>query len=171
MPATYVNIASQTLGANAASVTFSSIPATYTDLVLRMSVRQNYPSDFYYFQIRINSITSGYSYTSVSGDGSTASSGRNTGLGFYRILSSNANTSTSNTFSNHEFYIPNYNSSTNKPALEFSASETNATTAVQGAVAHLMSNTAAISSITILNPSTYNFVTGSSFYLYGIKNS
>jgi hypothetical protein len=36
---TYVAIAEQTLGTAAASVTFSSIPGTYTDLVLVLSVQ------------------------------------------------------------------------------------------------------------------------------------
>ena len=77
-----------------------------------------------------------------------------------------------NTFSNSEIYIPSYTANQNK-AVSFignreynssSSSETNAT--LVGSYA----STTAISSITITPPSG-NFVSGSSFYLYGVKNA
>ena len=53
MPATYTLIASNTLSSAAASVTFSAIPATYTDLVLRYSARSDGASVDDYFSLNI----------------------------------------------------------------------------------------------------------------------
>ena len=71
---TYTPIARQTLGSAAASVTFSSIPQGYTDLVLVMNLGAA-TSD--YVQIVLNSDTANtlYSGTYLLGNGSSASSG------------------------------------------------------------------------------------------------
>ena len=81
----------------------------------------------------------------------------------------NAANSTADTFTNFEIYIPGYASSTYKNFSIDSAQETNATTAYTELWAMLWSNSAAITSITL--NSDANWVSGSSFYLYGIKNS
>jgi hypothetical protein len=79
--------------------------------------------------------------------------------------------STANSFGSAEIYIPNYTGSTNKPMSGFQVMETNASTAFMAVTAGLTRITDAITSIEVtLNP-TYSFVTSSSFYLYGIKNS
>ena len=71
---TYTPIASQTLGSAAASVTFSSIPQGYTDLIIVMNGTTSTNENTY---MRYNSDSSSlYSVTYVGGDGSTASSGR-----------------------------------------------------------------------------------------------
>ena len=173
MPATYTLIASNTLSSSAASVTFSSIPNTYTDLVLKLSVRsaRTDPSDTINFTINSIGGTS-YSNTALVGNGSAASSGRVSNANDVDYsAAANAATSTSNTFSNVEIYIPNYAGSTNKPFSAFTAYEDNTTTAVIRANASLLSNTAAVTSITMATAGIGDFVSGSSFYLYGIKNS
>ena len=79
--------------------------------------------------------------------------------------------STASTFSNSEFYIPNYLSTNPKPSYIFSVTETSAERVDGMAVnAGLYRGTSAISSISISALGT-GFVSGSSFYLYGIKNS
>ena len=77
-------------------------------------------------------------------------------------------TATANTFSNAELYIPSYTASQNKPASFFGAQEDNSTTANIFLLANLAQITATISSIGMVLNSSANFVSGSSFYLYGI---
>lgn len=174
MPATYTLIASNTLSSSAASVTFSAIPATYTDLVLRMSMRISTTGDSkdnFYVWFNGSSAAS-YSLTRVRGDGTTASSSRAT-AGTYSLtgLTDRAG-ATANTFGSAELYIPNYTASTNKPSSLTTVSENNATEAYIEGAAGLWSNTAAITSIGIYGDYSGNqFVSGSSFFLYGIKNS
>ena len=172
MPSTYTLISSNVLASSAASVTFSAIPSTYTDLVLRVSGRTTSAGTVSSGFIQMNSVTSTYSSTGIRGNGASATSTRESGdyAGFYLggVVGGGA---TSNTFSSHEFYFPNYTVATAKPVSQFSVSETNATTAYIFGRAHLCSSTAAISSLTINLNGGVSFVSGSSFYLYGIKNS
>jgi hypothetical protein len=172
MANTYTLISSNVLGSSATSVTFSSIPSTYADLVLRVSCRADASSNGHIVLLTFNSITSGYSRSLLKGDGSTptgatASAQANIILNDFAV----GNTATASTFSNGEIYIPNYAGSTNKPVSNFSVTENNATEAYIDAVAGLMSNTAAITSITLTPNASLNFLSGSSFYLYGIKSS
>ena len=173
MANTYTLIASNTLSSSAASVTFSSIPNTYTDLLVKVSARSDFAGSIYRgFFIRYNgSSATNYSYTQLYGDGASGASQNNTGIGQLDVFRSiTAATATSNTFGNLEIYIPNYNSSANKTAGAFGAHETNGTTAYISANAFLRSVADAITSLDLL-PSGGNFVSGSSFFLYGIKNS
>lgn len=167
MPSTYTLISSNVLSSSAASVTFSAIPATYTDLVLRISARGDNAGNAN-LAISYNGATTSFSYTRLTGDGSTAASFRSTN-NFVGLVDSAANTA--NTFGSAEIYIPSYAATQNKPASIFVAQEDNSSTATIAAIANLRSNTAAITSITIAEYSANNWVSGSSFYLYGIKNT
>jgi hypothetical protein len=165
--ATYTLIDSEVLTASAASVTFSAIPATYTDLVLRMSIRKD-STTFDSIGLRFNGSFSGYSFTALLGDGSSASSLRFGPASQGRAYSQAGSSATSNTFGSIELYVANYAVSASKVASAFGASENNATSAQIGTVANLWQDNAAITSIEIING---NFVSGSSFYLYGISNA
>ncbi len=171
--ATYTLISSNILTTATASVTFSSIPATLTDLVLRLSVRStntdSYPS---ILNINFNSDSSSlYSTTVLYGQDSSAGSlNRSSRTKLDAEGLSNVNT-TSNTFASMEIYIPSYLASQNKPISLFDVSEVNSTTTnIISAQAGLYRSTTAISAIE-LAPSSANFVSGSSFYLYGISNA
>jgi hypothetical protein len=173
MANTYTLIASNTLSSSAASVTFSSIPNTYTDLVLRLSTRTDVAGQaIKSITLTFNSIGgTAYSSTRLQGDGSSAASGRvSNAASLVLHFASEGATATSNTFSNNEIYIPSYTISANKPISSITAQENNQTNAYVVAHAGLLSDTAVISSIT-LSVSTDNFVSGSSFYLYGLYNS
>jgi hypothetical protein len=172
MPSTYTLISSNVLTSSAASVTFSAIPSTYTDLVIRASIRSDQGSINTDVLVSYNAIGgTSYSRTWLQGDGATATSGRTANTSSTNVLNSAVgNGATSNTFSNWELYIPSYTASQNKPYNAFAVGETNATTAYIVNVAGLFRNTSAISSI-LFEPGGGNFVSGSSFYLYGIKNS
>jgi hypothetical protein len=171
MANTYTLISSNTLSSSAASVTFSSIPATYTDLVLRMSVRSDIADSYVNIYVSYNGNASNYSETYMAGNGTSAVSGRGSANPYFlQAVWSEGTSWTSNTFASSELYIPNYAGSANKVASAFGAAENNATAARVTTTATLWSNTSAISSIN-LQPYSGNFVSGSSFYLYGIKNS
>ena len=172
MPSSRVLISSQTLGSAAASVTFSAIPSTYTDLVVKASLRTDQSNPTASFYIRFNgSSATNYSRTSLyTTNASTAGSFRESNVNGMEYGVSNADTATSNTFANFEMYIPNYAGSTNKPSYAFGVAENNATSPIFIQVsAGLRSVTDAITSIGLV-PSG-NWLSGSSFYLYGIKNS
>ncbi|NDD85579.1 hypothetical protein EBZ38_15060 [bacterium] len=172
MANTYTLIASNTLSTTAASVTFSSIPSTYTDLVLRMSARNDRAVTNGTLNLTINNLsTSIYSWTFLQGNGSAASSNRNSATTFLSDIPLVGSSATSNTFSSIEIYLPSYLASQNKPVGIFGVNETNATAIEMKANAGLIQSTAAIDRIDISNTSTFQFVSGSSFFLYGIKNS
>ena len=170
MANTYQLISSNVLSSSAASVTFSSIPATFTDLVLRISARSDQASTTSGLKIVFNGTNTG-SFTQLQGDGTGAAAASASGNAFQRIGTIDGNTATSNTFSSQEVYIPNYTSSTAKPFSTFSVQEDNTTTAYIDAFANLQNQTQAITSIVASTVAVANFVSGSSFYLYGIKNS
>lgn len=174
MANTYQLIASNTVGSGgAADVTFSSIPATYTDLKLVMSARCNnaaVPDDIVY-QFNGDTISGRYSYKFLAGDGATPSSSGNgsTTFNYYGIIP--AATATTNTFSNSDLYIPNYAGSNQKSSSVDATMENNAATSYSSLIASLYNQTTAISSIKIYSAAANSFVQHSTFYLYGIKNS
>lgn len=170
MPSSRILIASNTLSSSAASVTFSSIPATYTDLVLRWSARSSFAAVEIGGYIQLNETsytTTNYSITVLEVSGGATNSYRLSSPIYFQYTGANA---TSNTFGSAELYIPNYAGATNKPSSSFGVLETNAANAGMNIGANLKRNTAAVSSITFLDTSG-NFVSGSSFFLYGLKNS
>ena len=163
MASTYTPIATYTLGSATSSYTFSSIPATYTDLIIVMSGTVSLdgrdPS------IRFNSDTgSNYSYTNLSGNGSSALSSRVSNNSYIQ-LTTNASWHTT-TISNTIVQVQNYsNSTTYKTTLNRSNDATYGTDATVG----LWRSTSAINSVTLFIPSGHNFSTGCTFTLYGIK--
>jgi len=173
MPITYTLIASNTLSSSAASVTFSAIPNTFTDLVLKTSTRTDLSggTDVNLY-ITFNSDTAtNYSITLLQGTGSAANSNRYTNATrLDTALMSQGTGYTASTFANCEMYIPSYILAQNKPISDFSVTENNATAARMYLNAGLWRNTAAISSIQIA-PVAGNLISGSSFFLYGVKNS
>lgn len=170
MASSRILISSQTLGSSQASVTFSSIPSTYQDLSLVYSARSDQASAQDVILLQMNTDTgSNYSSTRLYGNGSTAGSTRQTNYTppFSGYL--DGSTATSNTFGSGEIYIPSYTASQNKPWGVSSANEDNNATAFIGAYADLWRSTAAITQLVLSLSSTMNFVSGSTFYLYGIN--
>jgi hypothetical protein len=169
--ATYTLISSNVLASSAASVTFSSIPATYTDLVVRVSARSDRANTQDDMRITFNSTTTNFSYTYLRGNGSTTTSSYVTADPYNWAGNIPAANATSNTFGNGELYIPSYLASQNKPSSAIMAMENNVTDPVfLTANANLWSNSAAISTI-YLYLGFGSFVSSSSFYLYGISNA
>ncbi len=166
MANTYQLISSVTVGSGgASSIDFTSIPATYTDLVLKISLRGNRASLFDQQYLTINSNT-GATMRYLLGDGATASSG----TGANNIGYGDGTTATASTFGNTEVYIPNYAGSNNKSFSTDSVTENNGTNAYASLFASLWSNTAAITSLSITTNSG-TILQYSTAYLYGIKSS
>jgi hypothetical protein len=166
MANTYQLIESKTLGSSAASVTFSSIPGTYTDLLLKISARDSSTASAIgsYYTIAFNGGSS-YSALYLQGTASTVLTGTLAQLAGI----TNTSATTSNTFNNDDIYIPNYTSTSDKSYSIDSVTENNSASSYLTLVAGKWSG-GAVTSIT-LTPSTGNFVQYSNFYLYGIKNS
>jgi len=172
--ATYTLISSNVLTTSAANVTFSAIPSTYTDLVLRTSLRSSKSDNFHStIYLQVNGLTSTiYSYTDVRGSGSGVNSVRGTSINQIEYRqSADGNTATANTFSSNEFYFANYTTSANKVVSEFGVQETDDSTSFMTINAGLIQTSSAISSIKIYEELGNSWLAGSSFYLYGISNA
>jgi hypothetical protein len=168
MPNTFELIASSTVGSGgAANITFSSIPQTFTDLSLKVSTRDANANVTTYLTVGFNGSTANFSIRGLGGNGSSANSWTSPSNFLGDGVGANA---TASTFSNMDFYIPNYAGSTNKSWSADAVGENNATQAQMSMVAGLWSQTAAITSI-ILYPLTANFSQHSTAYLYGIVKS
>lgn len=172
MAVTYSLISSVTVGSGgAANIDFTSIPATYTDLLLKMSLRSSGSGNVgQRIGIRFNgaSTDANFSTRLFYGDGSITGSFTST-TGFTAWMPDGA--VTANIFSNVEVYIPNYTGSNNKTFSTDGVMENNATTSYMGLFAGLWSNTSAINAIKIFEVSSNNLVQYSTAYLYGISNA
>lgn len=164
MPATYEPIATTTLSSAASSITFSSIPGTYTDLKLVLVVKMTANTGVY---LRYNNNTaSTYSQTEIWGDGATAISQR---------ASDTAGFSLGNVaFQNTQWGMANvdifsYSStSVNKTALVERADDKNGSGNVMRVVS-LWPNTSAITRIDLINQAATTFTAGTTATIYGIK--
>lgn len=179
MPATFTLIASATITSEVASVTFSNIPSTYTHLTWRISsrdTRSGQSSDAQ--QLIYNSNTTGGDYdggyvlavTNIQDTLFADAGGRS-------IFYSSSPNATANSFGSNDVYIGNYTSTTDKQSLLVASCIESNVAATSAGVARFMiaskfTSTSAITSIKAsANDDTFNFVVGSTFYLYGIANS
>jgi len=169
MANTFVKIGTVDVGAGGAStIDFTSIPGTYTDLCLQLSLRTNRAAVDDFLVLSINGSTSTFAYRAIEGSGSAASSYSGT---TGRAGATDGNSSTASTFSSSQFYFPNYAGSANKTYSIESVAETNATTAYMTILGGLWSTTSAITSLSISGGLSSGFVQYSSATLYGISKS
>jgi len=160
MPKTYEPIATQVLESSQANITFSSIPQTYTDLILIVNGRIT--TSTINPDARVNSDTgTNYSFTEVAGSGSAASSSRSSTINYLRLASFGYLDTVYATNLITQFM--NYsNTTTYKTIISRGNNAGNGTSLV----ANLWRSTAAISSIVLV---TGTYSAGSTFTLYGIK--
>lgn len=174
MATTYTLISSITVGSGgSASVEFTSIPATYTDLKVVMSVRDSGASLERNIRLTFNSVGgTSYSQRLLYGNGSSAASYSASSAAFISSFYASAANATASTFASNEIYIPNYTSSNNKSVSIDSVIENNGSSTSMGLSAGLFSDSGVISSIKFIpdNPGD-TYVQYSTFYLYGIKSS
>ena len=169
MAYTYSKIATYTVGSGGiANVSFLNIPQTYTDLVLKMSTRDNYTGAYTRpITVQFNGLSTSFSEKFLYGDGASAASFTSTSG--YIGYDSTA-TATASTFANGELYIPNYTSGTYKSMSTDNVSESNIGTGpIASLAAGLWSNTSPINSISIVAYSGFLFAQYSTFHLYGVK--
>jgi hypothetical protein len=165
MANTFKKIQTVTVGSGgAASIDFTSIPQTYTDLKIVLSARGTTDSSILG---EFNGVTTGYSTRFFRGNGSTAASSTSSDL---RVGVLNPSSYTASVFSTSEIYIPNYTSSTQKSISVESANENNATTNYMFLAVGLSTATAAITSIKLKNDGGENFVQYTTATLYGVSN-
>jgi hypothetical protein len=165
MTITYDKIATTTLSSTTNTVTFNSISGTYTDLVLIANVRKSGENGEAMFVTFNGDDGSNYSYTWLSGNGTSVNS--------YRVSNDNRiqvynQTTTANIFTLNILNIQNYSNTTTRKTLIGRAGTDNLR--VNGIVG-LWRNTSAITSIT-LTPDFYlspTWQVGSTFTIYGIK--
>lgn len=169
MANTYTLIASSTLSSSQSAITFTSIPSTYTDLCLEVSLRTDQAVNANGCYLRFNDATTSYSERALFGSGASAASLSDTGVSIFFWYIDGAS-STSSTFGNASIYVPNYAGSNYKSVSTDAVSENNGTTAYAFLNAGLWSNTAAINKIT-LTAASGNLVQYSTAYLYGVKNA
>lgn len=172
MATTYELINKTILTSSQASIDFTSIPSTYTDLLVKISMRSTEASGTAQstgFNMSINGSTADRSARILNAfAGTTVESYTSTSTAIGTIP---GDAVTSNTFNNSEVYIPNYAGSNNKSFSVDSVTENNSSTNNNlRFTAGLWSQTTAISSLGFTSGAG-DFASGTSIYLYGIKNS
>jgi hypothetical protein len=159
MPATYDKIATASGTGSAGDITFTSIPGTYTDLVLVANIFTTANANE---TLRVNGDSGGnYSTTVLYGNGTSALSTRgsnNNAMTFQTDLFS-----TSSIAAMTVFNFMNYSNTTTNKTVISRSNKGNQSTETH---VNLWRNTAAITSITIAGAT---FTTDAKFTLYGIK--
>lgn len=159
--ATYEPIATTTLGSAAASYTFSSIPSTYTDLVL---VCAYFKSATNTLGIYVNGDTANnYSQTTLFANGTIVYSLRESNVpNWYCVDGSGANTT------NPNLYIANFQNYANTTTYKTMIGRGGVASDATGTDVGLWRSTSAINSITLTTRTFGNINSNSTFTLYGI---
>ena len=170
-PSSYESIATVTVGSGgAADITFSSIPATYTHLQIRLIGRSDRAANTDTLRLQANSDTaSNYTTHGLYGDGASAGSFAEVPqafMQFYRPAGANAGT---NTFGSIVIDILDYqNTNKFKTARGLGGSDNNGNGLIY-LTSGLWRNTSAITSLKLFPGVGTNFTQHSHFALYGIK--
>jgi hypothetical protein len=175
MAQTYQSINQTTLGSNTASVTFSSIPNTYTHLELLIQARSGHGSmgDFVLVRYNGDSTSGNYAYQMMIINGTTVVCDGNPSSSFTGFPAISGNGNTSNIFGICRLIIPEYkNTSVTKTGFA-QGNSASGSISYTGSTTNGMywNSTAAISSITLSLNSGNSFLTGSTFSLYGFTKA
>jgi hypothetical protein len=166
----FVALATVTVGTPTGSLYFTSIPQNYSHLQLRMFGKNTGTSGSFDFSWMIFNSDSGanYTYHRLFGDGSTAQVGSGTGSTAIYYGEYPTTTGYANIFGAGVMDILDYsNTSKNKTVRNLFGHDENGSGRV-GMYSGFWNNTAAITSIQ-LNGNSYNFQTGMTVVLYGVK--
>jgi chitodextrinase len=173
MANTYTKISTTTVGAGgASSIVFSNIPATYTDLVVRLSVRstgsQVYGEGTLLMSINGDTTAANYTYRQIWGTGS--GSGGNAGNNYFAGITQGGGM-TAGIFAATDLHIADYNNANIlKNYLSDGAEEAAATNSIMNMLATIWYNSSPITSLT-LRDATNNFAEHTVVTLYGVFNA
>lgn len=166
MASTYELINSVEVGSGGTTaINFTSIPQTFTDLLIKVSARMSTADWKSYY----NGNTSNYNVTFLYGDGSSSASYRSTVFGYIGLT--NRTSDTSNVFGNADIYIANYATSQYKQIEQFGVSENDATGAYINVTGQFWNDTSPITSITLTQYTGGTISQYTTAYLYGISNA
>lgn len=173
MANTFTAISTVTVGSGGTtSISFSSIPQTYSDLLVLFSLRED--TDDRNVKLTFNSSSSSiYSGKYLMGSAGTNYTGTDTNNTYFTIVTGAvASPATVNTFGNSLLYIPRYTSTSYNKSIRIDTTNENADSGNSGCAiyAGVWASTSAISGITF-TPWASKFVQYSTATLYGIKNS
>jgi len=155
------------LEADTASVTFSSVPATYEHLQIRGTLRGASNGTL---AIQLNSDTgSNYSRHQMYGAGSSASVNKNAGIAFMNIAYVSWASENNPIYSTHTIDLLDYANTNKNTSVCSSWGFANDQVSFNS---QLWDDTSAVSTIKLYEAGAgANFVRGSEFTLYGIKSS
>jgi hypothetical protein len=163
MTSTYEKIATTTLGSSSATITFSSIPATYTDLVIIATLKMATVAEDVW--MRFNGDTgSNYSVTTLWGNGSSVGSIRFSSQNQLRL-----NYVTDPAPAGGTYLIVNIQNYSNTTTYKTALSKIGLASDGLDTVVGLWRSTSAINEITFLLANSVSYGTGTTFALYGIK--
>ena len=146
---------------------FTNIPQTYTDLVIKMSIRTDIAGQIYdSVQVKFNGLNTNGTARWLQGNGSAGSSSN---AAVIADIFGVGSTSTASVFANSELVVPSYTSASSKSVLVDSVSENNATLIYSRLVSGNWNSTAAINQVTLFLPNGSNFAIGSTASLYGVN--
>jgi hypothetical protein len=173
VPPSFESIASATGTGSSGTITFSSIPQTYTHLQIRGIARLTADTVPAPINVRYNGITtSTYFNHRLLGNGTSAiAAGNSANSRIYQVANAVSNNETANCFGVFIIDIHDYASTTKTKTLRCFWGNLQArgdTNEVVGLSSGASTATTAVTSIDIFNEST-NFTTTTSFALYGIK--
>jgi hypothetical protein len=160
----YESIATNTLGADASSITFSSIPSTYTHLQIRYIAKGNNAGDLEFLGFRFNGFTGDYYWHQIFGNGTTGTA-TNFQQSFMRTFIQGSDGT--NVFGVGVADVLDYRSTSKNKTLRMLGGANNNGTGYASLSSGLWTDTSAINSITILGVNN-TLKAGSSFALYGI---
>jgi hypothetical protein len=160
---TEVAIATQTLGSAASSISFTSIPATYTDLRVVFTWVPSATSVNLFIRLN-NDSTALYSDTYMTGNGTAASSGTDTASSSWTVNQLINPSATIPTFNTIDIF--SYAGSTFKTGLITTSSDRNGSGYTQPEVGLYRSTTAITQVNLVASSGTFNI--GTTATLYGI---
>ena len=166
--ANMIPISTIVLASTSATISFTSIPQGYTDLLVKVSARST-AGNGSYLAVIINGSSTSFNSRVLYGNGSSAGSYAGSGNDRQYAGYISASTSSTSMFSNTEIYFPDYTSANNKSFSSDSVGENNATGVEMGISAGLWSQTALITSITFDIFDAGDFVPYTTATLYGIR--
>lgn len=157
-------VSTTTLDSSAASITFSSIPQTGTDLLLVVSPRSATGGNA--MTLQFNGSSSGYTDRRLSGLGTSRNSTSNYLTDQLICGYASSSAETSNTFGNNSVYISNYTSSLAKSISSDGAYEHNNSGNYMSIISGSWSGTSAVTSITLyIYSGTFATSTVASLYI------